>query len=82
MRNGRGPHRACSLPAGLPRDHYIQAAWQRPEFGGQRIPRLAPHDDRATQCGALEMRHVFWQAPGQGTFDADDAIGGAGEDDV
>ena len=82
LRQRVGPHGTIGMPVVLAGHHHVQPARQRPELGWQRVPRLAPHDDRAAHGGALEMRHVFRQMPGQGAFVADDAVAGAGEDEV
>ena len=69
------------MPIGLARDDDVDAPRQGAKALGQRVPGLAPHDDRAAQREAFEMRQVFRQVPGHGAVLADDSIGGARVDE-
>ena len=57
--------------ARLAADHDIEPARQRPT---ERIPGLAPHDDRLAQSQGLEMPEVRRQMPGQLVVAADHAV--------
>ena len=72
----------------LSRDNHIEARAERAKFGGNGIPRFAPHDDcvahrvrRRGGCGLFEKGHVAGQAPRQLARAANAAVGRGGDDD-
>ena len=70
------------MPILLSGDDDVGAPGQGAEFERQRVPGLAAHDHRAAQRGALEVGQVFGQVPGELAARTNDAVGGAGINQV
>lgn len=70
--------RAARLPIPLPGDNNVASSGQGPENRRQALPRLAAHDDRTAQRGALEMRQVFRKVPRHAPIAANNAVARAG----
>ena len=81
IQGGHTPGPVC-VPVVLTCQDQVEPARQRAKTRGQGVPGLAPHQHGAAQGELTKVRQVLWQVPGQGVVAPDDAVVGAGVNQV